>query len=286
MDPQSRSLDAALSWASVGIRVLPIRPNEKAPLTRNGLNDATTDRAQLEEWWARWPNANVGIATGAPGVDVLDVDVRGKHSGWRALGRLRKADILPLGAPTVRTPSGGIHLYFMGTQQRNGSIPDEHLDFRSAGGYVLVPPSKVTAVSYAGAYRWERRTRPTATLDWQAAANLLRPPPPDFVADPQRRPHRPGWDVHTLAAAVAREKEGNRNRLLFWALCEALRSGYGDLRPIANAGLECGLSIREVQATWRQAVRRIPSGSRDRPFVSAAAEPSRRSQRIDIERKH
>ena len=30
-----------------------------------------------------------------------------------------------------------------------------------------------------------------------------------------------------------------RNRLLFWAFCEALRSGYG-LRPIVEAALQCG----------------------------------------------
>ena len=68
-----------------------------------------------------------------------------------------------------------------------------------------------------------------------------------------------------LAAAVAREREGNRNRLLFWALCEALRSGY-DLRPIVEAGLQCGQTPREVEATRRQAVKRVASdGQRARP---------------------
>jgi len=252
-----RLVDAALAWAARGIPVLPVRPAEKAPLTTHGLRDATTDTALLREWWGRWPSANVGIATGSPGADVLDVDVRRDESGWPAVRRLVDAGALPVGVPMVRTPSGGVHLYFLGTEQRNGSLPREHLDFRSAGGYVLVPPSFVTTESYEGTYRWERRGELNATLDWEAAVAVLRPPVAMDAADRgARRDPVVGREVRTLAAAVAREREGNRNRLLFWAFCEALRSGY-DLRPIVEAGLRCGQTPREVKATRRQAVKRV-----------------------------
>ena len=33
-------------------------------------------------WWAGWPGANVAIATGAPGPDVLDIDVKPAGSGY------------------------------------------------------------------------------------------------------------------------------------------------------------------------------------------------------------
>jgi hypothetical protein len=248
-------LQIAQSWAGRGVPVLPIWPGGKTPLTRHGVYDATTDAETLCRWWGRWPDANVAIATGAPGPDVLDVDVRGDQSGWSALRRLREAGILPLGAPLAVTPSGGAHLYFRGTNQRNGSLPDVHLDFRSVGGYVLVPPSRVTTGTYSGSYRWQRAGAPTATLDWRAVTTLLRPPPPTSATRQEgRRPQR-GWDVHTLAAAVERTPVGNRNNMLFWAMAEALRSGYDDLRPIAEAGLRCGQTVREVQATWRSAVR-------------------------------
>ena len=47
----------------------------KHPRTRNGVKDATTDRAIIKTWWKKWPDANVGIATGQPsGIFVLDVD--------------------------------------------------------------------------------------------------------------------------------------------------------------------------------------------------------------------
>src|SRR4051794_39692338 len=34
----------------------------KAPLTNNGVLDATTDADQITAWWTDWPDANVGIA--------------------------------------------------------------------------------------------------------------------------------------------------------------------------------------------------------------------------------
>jgi len=253
----------AQSWADRGVAVLPVWPGGKTPLTRHGVHDATTSAETLRRWWTRWPDANVAIATGAPGPDVLDVDVRGDQSGWSALRRLREAGILPPGAPLAATPSGGVHLYFRGTSQRNGSLPDVHLDFRSTGGYVLVPPSRVTAETYSGRYRWERVGAPTATLDWRAVTGLLRPPPPTSATHRKVRSPPPGWDVHTLAAAVERTSVGNRNNMLFWAMCTALRSGYEDLRPIAEAGLRCGQTAREVQATWRSAVRSVNADGDD-----------------------
>jgi hypothetical protein len=154
-------------------------------------------------------------------------------------------------------------------------LPNEHLDFRSAGGYVLVPPSRVTTQTYSGVYSWERAGTPNARLDWAAATNVLRPPLHTPVGG-RPLPPRPPWDVRTLAATVEREREGNRNRLLFWAFCEALRSGY-DLRPIAEAGLRGGQTVREVEATWRQAVKRTTTDAQARPSpaVSASNQPTR-----------
>jgi len=253
-------LETALAWASRGVAILPVRPGGKAPVTRRGMRDATTNPNLLQHWWTRWPGANVAIATGAPGVDVLDVDVRGAQAGWPALRRLREAGIVPGGGPVVRTPSGGIHMHFIGTSQRNGSLHHEKLDFRAAGGYVLVPPSFVDAETYAGAYRWERQGTPKSRLDWDAVTELLRRAAAQLHGQRPLAMPRQGWDVHTLAAAVEQEPLGNRNNLLFWAFCEAIRCGY-DLRPIADAALRNPhgerITVREAEATWKQAVKRI-----------------------------
>ena len=97
----------------------------------------------------RLPGWNLAIATGAPGPDVLDVDQHGPDgSGFAAFARLRRAGLLTGATAYVRTPSGGLHAYFTGTAQRNGHLPDHHLDFRSAGGYILAPPSHVGGHPY------------------------------------------------------------------------------------------------------------------------------------------
>jgi hypothetical protein len=151
-------------------------------------------------------------------------------------------------------------MHFIGTSQRNGSLHDEKLDFRAAGGYVLVPPSFVDTEAYAGAYRWERQATPNAGLNWDAVTELLRPAAYQLHGQRRLAAPRQGWDVHTLAAAVEREPPGNRNNLLFWAFCEAIRCGY-DLRPIADAALRNPhgerITVREAEATWKQAVKRV-----------------------------
>ena len=124
--------------------MFPCQPGQKIPATRHGYLDATTDQAQITRWFARHPGWNLAVATGAPGPDVLDVDQHGKAgNGFAAFNRLARAGLLDGASAYVRTPSGGLHAYFTGTGQRNGHLPAHHLDFRSAGGYVLAPPSQV-----------------------------------------------------------------------------------------------------------------------------------------------
>jgi hypothetical protein len=149
---------AALAYAEAGWPVFPARPDDpacpggprcacKAPLTARGFKDATTDLAVIRGWWGKWP-ANVAIATGAPGPDVLDVDVREDGAGWAALSQLKRAGLLTGAQQLVRTPSGGAHLYFTGTPQTSGRLPRHHLDFKASGGYVLAPPSQVHGRRY------------------------------------------------------------------------------------------------------------------------------------------
>src|SRR5690606_16501331 len=86
-------LQYALEYARRGWRVFPCRPGGKQPVT--GLrwrNEATTDEATIRRWWKRWPEANIGLATGGTGkgsgVVVLDVD---GEAGERSLQELEEA---------------------------------------------------------------------------------------------------------------------------------------------------------------------------------------------------
>ena len=139
-----QTLHQALAYAHRGWPVFPCQPGQKIPATAHGFRDATTDPDQITGWFTRHPGHNLAIATGAPGPDVLDIDQHGPAgNGYTALSRIRRAGLLDGAAAYVRTPSGGLHAYFTGTAQRSGHLPACHLDFRSAGGYILAPPSRV-----------------------------------------------------------------------------------------------------------------------------------------------
>ena len=147
----SERLRQALAYAARGWPVLPCLVGQKTPATPHGYRDATTDPAQITAWFTRNRLWNVAIATGAPGPDVLDVDEHGPAgNGYAAFARLSKAGLADGAAVYVRTPSGGLHAYFRGSDQRSGHLPDCHLDFRSRGGYVLAPPSRVDGKPGAG----------------------------------------------------------------------------------------------------------------------------------------
>jgi len=52
----------------------PVRPGDKRPLLKDRPHQATTDPQAIEEWWARWPEANAGLACGPSGLTVVDLD--------------------------------------------------------------------------------------------------------------------------------------------------------------------------------------------------------------------
>src|SRR5689334_20283986 len=68
---------AALSYAQLGFQVFPIKPRDKRPLTKHGFKEATSQEAQIRDWWTKWPRANIGIPTGiASRLLVVDIDPR------------------------------------------------------------------------------------------------------------------------------------------------------------------------------------------------------------------
>jgi len=125
----------------------------KHPRTRNGLKDATTDEKQINRWWDRSADANIGIRTGSvSGIFVLDVDGPEGEQSLRELEE--KYGKLP-DTPTVKTGRGQ-HRYFRipagKTIPNSASKIGHHLDIRGDGGYVVAPPS----IHYTGnQYMWE-----------------------------------------------------------------------------------------------------------------------------------
>lgn len=174
--------DAAVAYARAGLSVFPCVPGEKRPLTEHGFTDASTDPVRVAAWWRRWPQANVGLASGLPGgFDVLDIDVHPGGSGFPALRRARQAGLADGWAVLVRSPSGGVHLYFPvdpEREQRSWAIPRAHVDFRGAGGYVIAPPSQIMDEHGGGrGYRLIATRHDPRPVDGGELRRLLDPPP-------------------------------------------------------------------------------------------------------------
>ena len=181
-------LDAALRYAELGYPVFPCVPSDKVPITPHGFKDATTDAAQIEAWWGKYPDANIGIPTAG----LLVVDVDGEGNAWP--GDPEKAEDLAAG-PISLTPRGGRHHIFrqpVGKTWKNtaGKLATK-VDTRADGGYIVVPPSVVDGKPY----RWAE----TFELD-VAPGNL--PEPPGWLTDLLDNP----GDLFTRSAA-----RGDRN---------------------------------------------------------------------------
>jgi Bifunctional DNA primase/polymerase, N-terminal len=256
-DPAARS--RALACADRGWPVFPCRAGTKEPATRHGFHDATTDPGQIRAWWQRWPDANLAIATGAPGPDVLDVDHHGQAGhGYTALMRLKNAALLGNSGTIVRTPHGGLHVYFTGSSQPSGRLPRHHLDFKAAGGYILAPPSQVDGRPYY----LVRQIEPSGGLSWAQVTGILEP----HRHRPARQALSTEHDAGRLAAWVERLEEGNRNAGLFWAACRAVESGQPSvLGDIAAAAAKTGLSEREITRTIDSARRGTQRGASPQP---------------------
>ena len=148
--------EAALKLAARGMHVFPLIANGKTPATLHGYQDASHDAKRVAEMWKHRPDANIGIATGASGLVVIDVDTKHAVDGWDSLtAAMDKFGELPGPTRMASTPSGGGHLYFRapeGVEIRNSAGKlGPGLDVRARGGYIVAPPSIIDS----RAYRWD-----------------------------------------------------------------------------------------------------------------------------------
>lgn len=253
--------EAAEHLARAGVPVFPCVALEKRPLTTHGFHDASIDPDQIAGWWERWPDANVAMPTGiASGIDVVDVDVHAEGNGFAAIRSARSSGLLGDPAWMVRTPSSGLHLCFLhadGASQPSWQVPRSHVDFRGDGGYVVLPPSRVShADDTAGLYEVTNiATRQPDSLDAGALRRFLDPPrhprPPADLPVAGARPDR-------LAAWVASLSVGERNHGLFWASCRMAEAGERfDVAAdvLGSAAQSSGLSDREAASTIQSAYR-------------------------------
>lgn len=166
----------ALGWP-----VFPCAAN-KQPLTAHGFKDAATDPEAIRRLFAAPGAAMISVPTGRGTFIAVDLDVKREPSGllWLEQNRHR----LPR-TRTIRTGSGGMHLYFQhpagDLELRNtNSKLAPNVDTRGVGGYVVAPPSPGYTVA---------DDAPIAAMpDWLVAAWTYRPPQPP-PAPPRPRQH-------------------------------------------------------------------------------------------------
>ncbi len=226
----SSMLDAALLFARRGWPVFPCNVRDKSPLLprdrdadnkpiprSGGASKASTDETQIRAWWSKWPRAMIGVAVGRAGMLVIDFDPRVDEVVDKSTGEITKevwtlerlkgeleaqmGCALPVSL-AVRTPSGGVHVYFRmpdGPPIGNvGSLPD-HIDVRGEGGYVIVPPSFCEGDGKrcaTGGYSWLRGDADAAIVDLPAPlVSILRTPKRKAPADRSAPPARASSDV-------------------------------------------------------------------------------------------
>jgi hypothetical protein len=275
-------LDAALGYAARGIPVYPVHwprpiPSEaglgcscprgpycdrpaKHPLTWHGVKDATTDPAQLERWWQRWPQANIGLATGIV-FDALDVD---GLAGLAALRRLAPTLTPRFPGPLVATGGGGWHYWFrptgLGCRPPHG-LPS--VDWRGLGGTVLAPPGRhASGRVYHWVHALDQAPLPEVPAALRALLGPQQPPAgPVLPSRPAELGHPYGQKVlaaelTTLQHAAPRSRNRTLNRCAF-KVYRYVASGLLDDQEVTAAfttiALSIGLEAAEVRRTLASA---------------------------------
>ncbi|MFJ3310134.1 bifunctional DNA primase/polymerase [Streptomyces sp. NPDC086549] len=210
----------------------------------HGFHAATTRTDSIDTWWGEHPAAGVGVACGPAHLVVIDIDAHrapvpdrtrllpgipipdtvnlaGLASGFDTLALLaayrgQPDPALDQETLRVRTPSGGLHVWYRNPDPERrfrcstGSSPKTALawqvDIRSDGGYIIAPGTRTSD----GAYQAEGPARLPAPLPaWLEnelirTGHLITPPPSQPPAAPPhpRSPHRAPSAAHRVIAPL------------------------------------------------------------------------------------
>jgi hypothetical protein len=194
-------------------------------LVPHGVSDASADLDLIDAWWTEYPNANIGIATGAAsGIDVLDEDPR--HAGDQSIADL-EAEHERLPATVECLTGSGRHRYFRhtpGLRCSNGGIA-AGIDFKTTGGYVVGHGSLHAT---GRAYQWELSSTPDEETiaplpEWLRARIPKHEPPASSPAS-----------VNDNGSADGAILGGNRHKTLI-SIAGALRHRGCDQETIVAA---------------------------------------------------
>lgn len=262
---ETTMLDAALSYARLGLAVFPLVEGAKNPATAKGFKNASTDEKTVRTWWMRNPNYNIGIACGN-GTMVIDLDVdEAKDEDGTATLRKWEDDNgkLPETATAV-TGRGGLHmLYRIDGEARCSANPKLGVDVRGDGGYIVAPPSiHPNGTQYA----WERDPREHEIAE--ADGNVMA-----FIEFVQGKKDEDGSKALSIPGEI---ESGGRNNTLFKMACSLQSKGLSNSAILAAVMAEnaekCNppLSNNEVRRLVESALTKEKGNAEDPTKIKVA----------------
>lgn len=139
---RTRFLDAALEWFEFGFNVMPIRPQEKAPVLKWHPWLEALSPVTIRAHWKQHSNHELGFIVG-DGVVVLDAD---SPKSIAALAQIEEAfDVVP--NLVVKTRKGQHHYFklaqgtFAKTDSHSTEKFPERIDVKACRSLVILPPS-------------------------------------------------------------------------------------------------------------------------------------------------
>lgn len=269
-------LEAALGYQKYGWHVIPLHSVTngvcscgtdcedsagKHPRLKSWAKGDRPDAELIRQWWGRWPDGNVGIATGSLS-GIIAVDVDDAEAAEETLKHLPET-------ATVRTGNGFHRLY----QSPNGTLTNKvkslpGIDVRAEGGLIVVPPS----THYTGRrYEWELKKLPVLLPEWVPVA--LSQDRTENGTDPDSTAY--GRSVRDAELArLVQATNGTRNNTLFkvavrlFELAKADQLGkdptFSYLRRTAEAtGLPISEAVKTIHSAWDTAEAKPPQERED-----------------------
>lgn len=138
-DASERVLKTALRYKKdLSMSVIPIRPDNKKPYIKwLKYQKESADKDEITGWFAQYPDAMIGIVTGAiSGIMVIDCD------NDKAFLDIKASMPAELETWVAKTPRG-YHIYFKYPEKgiSNSTSIIENVDIRGEGGYIIASPS-------------------------------------------------------------------------------------------------------------------------------------------------
>src|ERR1035441_9116142 len=134
-------LDHAIREAKAGHLVFPVLPGDskKPPKDFHFKTEATSNIEKITHWWTNgYSKHNIGIYAGGykecEALIVIDVDCKKGKMGEDTIQRFKQYEGLDFPVTkTVRTPSGGYHLYYKTSKavKQGTDVLGDGVDIRS-----------------------------------------------------------------------------------------------------------------------------------------------------------